>query len=221
MDIGSIQLSTIQERVYDELLKAILAGRIAPGEKLTIEGIAKSMGVSLMPIRIALQKLESENFITVGKNRRIAVRELSVDNLLELLQIRLLLECFAADKACKLRSEESLSELEVLNEKCNAAENADAYLLANWEFHRVIYSQANMPMLEEVISLLWKRASPYLHILLRNEDDVKAGHFSRNHSGMLSAMQRKNAKSMRYWLTRDLTAASTLVGNRIKKERIA
>jgi DNA-binding GntR family transcriptional regulator len=220
MNIGSIQLSTIQDRVYDKLLEAMLAGRIAPGEKLTIEGTAKSMGVSLTPVRVALQKLESDNFISIGKNRRISVRELSADNLVELLEIRLLLECYAADKACKLRSEESLRKLEVLNKECNAAEDAESYLRANLEFHRIIYSEANMPMLEEVISLLWKRASPYLHILLRNKDDFNAGHFSRNHAGMLAAMRRKSAKAIRYWLTQDLTGAAALVKNRIERQRI-
>jgi DNA-binding GntR family transcriptional regulator len=219
--IGSVQLSTIQDKVYDELLTSLLSGRISPGEKLTIESIATMMGVSLTPVRVALQRLEVENFIRIGKNRRITVTELSTNNLLELLKIRLMLECYAAEKACKYRSEESLIQLTATNEKCDASDDPDAYLLANREFHRIIYSEANMPMLEEIIGLLWKRASPYLHILLRSEDDFKAGNFNKNHKGMLTAMRQKDPREMKKWLTKDLTEAAKFVRRRLEKERIS
>lgn len=219
MNIGFVRSSTIQNTVYEELLQAMLCGRITPGEKLTMEGIAKLMGVSLTPVRVALQKLESGNFITIGRNRRITVKELSTDNLLELLEIRLILECYTAEKACRTRSEESLSQLAAANEKCDTADDPDAYLQANREFHGIIYSQANMPMLEEIINLLWKRASPYLHILLRSEEDFKAGNFNKNHKGMLTAMVRKNPKAIKKWLTKDLTEAAKLVRRKLEKER--
>ena len=217
--LGSVQSSTIQNAVYEELLEGVLSGRISPGEKLTIENIAKLMGVSLTPVRVALQRLEVENFIRIGKNRRITVTELSANNLLELLEIRLMLECYAAEKACKRRSEESVIQLTAINDKCDAAETPDAYLQANREFHRIIYSEANMPMLEEIISLLWKRASPYLHILLRSEDDFKAGNFNKNHNGMLTAMRKRDPQGMKRWLTKDLTEAARFVRRRLEKER--
>jgi DNA-binding GntR family transcriptional regulator len=219
--IGSVQLSTIQNKVYDELLTSLLYGRISPGEKLTIESIARLMGVSLTPVRVALQRLEVENFIRIGKNRRITVTELSTNNLLELLKIRLMLECYAAEKACKYRSEESLIQLTATNDKCDASDDPDTYLQANREFHRIIYSEAKMPMLEEIIGLLWKRASPYLHILLRSEDDFKAGNFNKNHKGMLTAMRRKDPREMKKWLTKDLTEAARFVRRRLEKERIS
>ncbi len=219
MDIKNIRSSTIQNTVYEELLDAILSGRITPGEKITIEGLAKLMGVSLMPVRVALQKLEAENFITIGKNRRITVTELSPENLLELLKIRLMLECYAAEKACKIRSEDSLIQLERLNEQCANAKDANAYLQANKEFHRIIYSQAKMPMLEEIINSLWRRVSLYLHILLRYEEDFKAGDFNTNHVGMLKAMRNRDSKAIRKWLTKDLIEAAKLVKRRLEKEK--
>ena len=157
MQMRTIKPPTVQKAVYEEVIGALLSGRIAPGEKITIEGLAKSMGVSIMPVRVALQKLEGENFITVGKNRRIIVTELTSENLVELLEIRLVLECYAAEKACTMRSDDSLVQLEEANEQCENAKDADTYLLANKEFHRTIYSQAKMPMLDEIIFSLWRR----------------------------------------------------------------
>ena len=56
MDIKPIESETIQDKVYVELMRAILSGRVPPGERLTIEGVAKMMNVSLMPVRLCPAK---------------------------------------------------------------------------------------------------------------------------------------------------------------------
>ena len=219
MDIKPIQSLRLQDSVYEELLKAILSGRISPGEMITLEGLAKLMDVSVMPVRVALQKLEAGGFVTIGKNRRIQVTELTPENLLEIQNIRLMLECYAAEKACRKRSEKSLKRLEELYHVCIEAEDEEVYLLVNREFHMTIYSEANMPILMEVIESLWNRFSPYLHILLRNERDFKAGDFHTSHQGMLEAMRNRNPKAMRKWVRTDLGKAAKLVKQRLETER--
>jgi DNA-binding GntR family transcriptional regulator len=217
MEIRTVKSPTIQKAVYEELIDALLSGRIAPGEKITIAGLAKSMGVSFMPVRGALQKLEAENFITVGSNRRIIVTELTSENLLELLEIRLILECFAAEKACRIRSEDSLVQLEKLNEQCANAKDADTYLFANKEFHRTVYSQAKMPLLDETINSLWRRFSPYLRILLSYEADFIASNFNANHLGVMKALRNRDEKAIKKWLTKDLSDAAEFISKRLSK----
>lgn len=220
MQMKTIKPPTVQKAVYEEIIGALLSGKIAPGEKITIEGLARSMGVSIMPVRAALQKLEGENFITVGKNRRIIVSELTSESLVELLEIRLILECHAAAKACAMRSEEAVVQLEKVNEQCEKAKDTDTYLLANKEFHWTIYSQAKMPMLDEIIFSLWRRVSPYLRILLSYEEDFDAGNFNKTHLGMVKAFRDRDKKAMKKWLTQDLTAAAKFVQMRLDKERV-
>ena len=219
MNIKPIESETIHNKVYEELLAAILSGRVPPGERITIEGIATIMNVSLMPVRLALQKLEAGGFVTVGKNRRFTVSELTPENLVELLEIRLLLECRAAETACRIRSETSLKELEKLHKRCTNAPDEDTYLEANRQFHAVIYREARMPILEEIIGSLWNRASPYLHILLRSEQEWESDKFNRHHQGMLDAMHEKDPVKICKWLTEDLTEAAKLVKGRLEKER--
>jgi len=219
MDIKPIQSTRVQDSVYEELLQVILSGRILPGETITLEGLAKIMDVSVMPVRVALQKLEAGGFVTIGRNRRIRIAELSPENLLEIHEIRLMLEGHAAERACTRRSEESLKQLKKFNHECIEAEDEDTYLRANREFHMTIYSEANMPILMDVIESLWNRFSPYLHILLRNEQDFKAGEFHTTHQGMLDAMQNKDPKAMRKWLTMDLKRAASLVKQRLETDR--
>ena len=211
MRLNPVKSDTVQERVYDEILNGILSGRIRPGEKLTMEGLARTLNVSLTPVRVALQKLEAGGFLNIGRNRRIVVTELTKDSLLEIQDIRLLLECHAAEIACKNRSEEALTKLEKLNRECNSARNEYAYLEANSAFHGVIYSEASMPILEETINSLWQRVSPYLHILFRGTHDWTDESFSSRHRGILEAMQKQDPEAIRYWLAQDLTEAARLI----------
>lgn len=206
-----IQVSTIQEQVYQELFHAIVTGKLKPGEKITIEAIAELMKVSLMPVRIAVQKLSAGGLLTIGTNRRITVAKLTPDGLLEILEIRLLLEGFAAERACALRSEESLEKLERLYQQCVKAPDAESYLRSNQELHLGIYAEARMPVLNELIASLWDRVNPYLYILFGKVFDGRDLVFHANHRGMLDALKARDAKAIRKWLTTDLTNAANLV----------
>jgi DNA-binding GntR family transcriptional regulator len=217
MDLRPIQTTTIQEKVYEELLQGILSGRIPPGQQITIEGIASLMEVSLMPVRVALQKLEASGFVSVSKNRRYSINRLNWEELSEITEIRLILECHAAENACLRRSEEALDELAILYEKCIKAPNADSYIVANRDFHAMIYREAKMPILEDVIRTMWHRVSPYLHMLLRRDRQWKSEDFAHNHHGMVEALRNQDPNSMRHWLTKDLTTAAERIKHYLEK----
>lgn len=211
VDIKPIRSSRIQDNVYGQLLEAILSGSIPPGQRITMEGLANIMDVSIMPVRVALQKLEVGGFVTIGKNRRIRISELSPDNLFEILEIRLLLECYAAEKACKTRSDEFLKLLEKSYSRCIHAKDENTYLQANREFHMMIYAEAKKPILMETIDTLWNRYSPYLHILLRNEQTYKIKAFHDPHGKIIEAMKDKDPKAIRKWLAEDLGKAADII----------
>ena len=111
LELGSVDSSTLKERVYRRLLDAIVSGKIPPGSPITITQLAEKLGVSLMPVREALRKLEAEKFLSVKKNRRMMVKELSTSDLLDLLEIRLNLESLAAKRAVRNVTQELVSDL--------------------------------------------------------------------------------------------------------------
>lgn len=211
MELKAIEAPTLQEAVYEELVSAILSGKIAPGERITLENIAQQLNVSIMPVREALRRLEAGGFVSIEKNKRIVVRELSPETLKEILEIRLILESVAIEKAIKIRSDESISRLEELIKPFHIAENEEEFLEVNKEFHFTIYRQANMPVLMEVITGLWEKVSPYLHILIRTEKDWNRDNIIKIHAGMLEGMRRRNSEEVCKWLRLDLTEAAELV----------
>lgn len=207
--------STVQEAVYEEILKNIISGRFSPGEKITMEGLASMLGVSLTPIRIAVKMLETGGYVEIGKNRRIAVRQLSDENLKEIFEIRRLLEGYAIEQACNNMTEKDFEVLEDLNQKCDAASNGDEYLKANWNFHNYLYSKAKMPNLDILINQMWNQCSPYLHILLRNEHKKVINDFNPIHVNIIESLRHKDEKAVRKWLIADLTNAADVISKKL------
>src|ERR1700730_5960979 len=86
----------IRERVVDALRDAIIAGRLKPGERIRERDLVSLLGVSRSPLREAIRILETEGLITSLAHRGAGVRELSATDLRDMLDVRIMLESFAA-----------------------------------------------------------------------------------------------------------------------------
>src|SRR5436190_3117736 len=98
MDMGSKE-STIRkpapDLVRDGLRESILAGVFEAGHQLRQDEVAEQFGTSRIPVREALRQLESEGLVTFHPNRGAVVKGLSLEDVLEMLDIRIGLECRA------------------------------------------------------------------------------------------------------------------------------
>jgi len=217
-----VETRTVQEIVYRELFQAIISGRIPPGEKLVTEKIAKRMKVSPMPVRDALYRLKAAGFISIRGKQGTIVNELSPESLKEITEIRLALEPMAARKAAVHPNPKTLKRLEDLHAAFLAArENrqTEDFLALNREFHHTIYHEANMPILLPIIDGLWGRVSPYLHILMREQDHSGSEWTIQTHAGMLNAMRASEPEMMVKWVKTDLTRAAQALLNMFARVR--
>src|SRR3954462_7176250 len=80
------------EFVYDSLRDAISDGRIAGGERVREEEVARNLGVSRTPVREALQRLQQRGLLVVGAGRGLMVARLSQQQVVELYAMRQILE---------------------------------------------------------------------------------------------------------------------------------
>ncbi|UCE51558.1 MAG: GntR family transcriptional regulator [Desulfobacterales bacterium] len=209
---------SLKETAYENILKAITSGRFPPGSQITLSDLAQQLGVSLMPVREAVRKLEAGNLIHVRKNRRIIIKEYTPDELNELLQIRLKLELMATRKAVKNCTDETVKELERIQAEMNSAKDIEDYFEKNWIFHHTIYQTANMPILEGIIKELWLRVSPFLHIYIAEVPNYKS-YTKRTHGGMIRGLKKRNAKEVCKYLSLDLRHAADLTTSLLKKRK--
>ena len=210
-----IEVSTRQETVFGELKQAIISGRIAPGERILSREIAEQMGVSQIPVRDALARLEALGFISTQLNKGSVVNELSKEELSELVEIRLVVESMAAKRAAKKRTEEDLEELERMHNRFTRAWNdVDEWLRLNRSFHFAIYRAANMRILLHVIERLWDKYSPYLHIVYRSMSETYMRSAIGLHKGMLEGMRKGDPEEVCKWLVADLGRGEEIIYTR-------
>lgn len=160
-----VHVPTASETVLYLLRKAIVEGALPDGSTLRQEEIAKKFGLSRVPIRDALQKLESEGFVQSSSGRGLVVTTLSTDDFEEILEMRLSLESLAIDLAVKnFNAENEAAALKIVTEAEHILKQSSGhdYLVEfetrwgalNWAFHRCIYAPSNRPRLIATIKNL-------------------------------------------------------------------
>lgn len=128
---------------FDKLMAAIEAGQFQPGDRLRETDVAERFGLSRTPVREALRRLEAENIIEHRPRIGAAIRRLGQTEIVELYEMRRVLERMAAEQAAKHASEAEVEALAALNAELEA-EGADPARAAaiNQRFHRAVYMAA-------------------------------------------------------------------------------
>ena len=126
--------------VREGLRRAILAGEFAPGSQLRQDELAERFGTSRIPVREALRQLEAEGLVSILPNRGATVSTLSLEDVLELMEIRIALECRALRLAIpNMIDTDFESAIEILR-TYDAEPNPECWGEMNWAFHETLYA---------------------------------------------------------------------------------
>jgi DNA-binding GntR family transcriptional regulator len=212
-DPNKLTLSTtaepesIQQIVYKHLVKNIISGAVAPGQRLFPNKIAKLMNVSTTPVREALSRLEAKGFATHHEKRGWAASELSKTKFKEIFNLRILLECEAISLAATRRSQETLKKIETAQlyyEQVDKENDPVKLLEANRVFHMLVYRDAGSEVMQTIINQLWDLSSPYHHILFRQSILPKPTVGIDHHIKIVQALSDKKPEDAMYWLKEDI-----------------
>ena len=218
MAIEKLQKQTYRDNIYTTLREKIISGEILPGQTLTLRDLAEQFGVSIIPIREAIAHLESEGVIIRRSNRDYRVNTLDLSQFEEIYQLREMLECYIAKKACASPSTATADTLQTIYanmERELAEEDLKSYLVSNKDFHFSLYSSGKSPYLAEIIHGLWARVGPYLSIHTQHADYL----FSMNiHRKMLDAYIRKNEEALIEALKADIRNSYSALKPRISAQ---
>ncbi len=141
--------------VYDSLRDAIWEGRIARGERVREEEVARSLGVSRTPVREALQRLQRRGLLVSGLGRGLIVAELSKREVIELYAMREILEGSAARFAAQHAARPEIDILYRLQrDLADAPDDALLLVKLNRRFHQAIYDAAHNQYLTQTLDAL-------------------------------------------------------------------
>lgn len=139
------------ELVRDGVREAIFRGTLPEGTQLRQDQLAEQYGTSRIPVREALRQLESEGLVRIEPNKGASVTSLSVGDVLEMLDIRIALECHALRLAVPNMAEEDLAHAESILESYNGDPDPEHWGAMNWNFHWTLYAPCNRPRLLQMI----------------------------------------------------------------------
>jgi DNA-binding GntR family transcriptional regulator len=129
-------------KIYNELKNEIMRGDYPPSFSLTETELAKRFGVCRNTIKKTLLMLESDRFVTMERNKGAKIKNFSVDEVLEFLEVREELESFIIRNTIRNITEEQVDELSTLLDKMiklKEEKNLLEYSNCNKQFHKVIY----------------------------------------------------------------------------------
>jgi DNA-binding GntR family transcriptional regulator len=160
--------AVLHNTVYDELRWRMITGRVMPGIGLSTRGLAQELGVSQMPVREALARLEAERAIEIRSKRRITVPAMTAERFEDLLRCRLLLEPEAARLAFEFIDGDRLKRLKAFDLAIDAAlrsGDVNAYMEGNFNFHFELYRAHQRPTLNQLIETLWLQFGPFMRVV--------------------------------------------------------
>lgn len=132
---------SLRRLLTEELREAVVAGKFAPGERLSEEKLASSLKVGRVPLREALRRLEAEGYITFLSNNEIAVSKPTIEDVQDYYSIASVLEGLAARLAVERGQPEEISRLRELHQLLRETykeKEPERYFEANSSFHRFI-----------------------------------------------------------------------------------
>ncbi|TWX66096.1 GntR family transcriptional regulator [Colwellia sp. C1TZA3] len=166
----SIVYKTRTQLVVETLREKILSGEIKAGQPLRQAALAAELNVSRIPVREALLQLEGEGLVAFEPHKGATATELNANQVDELFELRAMLEVDLLAYSLPRMSDEKLEEATQLLKKLNKAlgkENAaNTWSKLNSDYHNCLYSGANRPQTQALVSTLNKNADRYIRMHL-------------------------------------------------------
>ena len=183
-------------QAYNKLKGKIVRLQLRPGELLLVQPLAKELGISRTPVREAMIRLEREGFVEEAEGKKFKVTEITLKSILEIHEIRELIELHTVAKAAVHRSQEQMDRLQELAASMERALNKSdhvAFFQTDMDFHSQIIHIGNNKTLESLMHQLNEKIQRIRHLTTyvhkRIEDTVG------EHAAILSAIGNQDAEA--------------------------
>ena len=158
MVLAPLRKKRATDEVYDSLRAAILDRSFIPGERLLADQLCHQLGVSLTPVRHALQQLAVEGLVEIHPRSGTYVASISEEDLIETFEIRIALELLAARRAISKTNDTEIKKmaslLAALAKPVRNQQNLKQHEANNLAFHFTIFDLAGSRKLRDLYDSL-------------------------------------------------------------------
>ncbi|MCG8542225.1 MAG: GntR family transcriptional regulator [Clostridia bacterium] len=185
----------LREIVFEHLRNSILNGKLEPGERLMELQLAEQLGVSRTPVREAIRKLELEGLVEMIPRKGAYVADMSIKDILDVLEVRMFLEGLATYLAAERMSDEEIDALKEVLKKFEdgmmTMEKEDMIELDN-KFHDMIIKGARNNKLLQIVQGLHEQFQRFRVIYFNEYDEHED--LVKYHRAIVNAIAHRDSK---------------------------
>ena len=213
--LGKIERRRAVDDVHAAIRDAILSRQFPPGMRLNVDELAAQLGVSLTPVRSAIQLLAAEGLVDVHSRSGTYVATLSRRDLAETFDIRCALECLAAEHAAPALTDQQIADarrlLAVLGRPIRNDVQRQAHEQANRDLHQILIEASDNKRLADMYDSLQAHiAMGRLHRQDQNWQS-RIPVEQEEHEEIVAAMEKRDAHALTKALRRHITRAKAVL----------
>ena len=200
LSASTLNLSQLNQQVYELLKERILTGAFGPGQRLSISAIARQLDVSVTPVRDALRRLAADGLVTMLPRRGTFVSEFTRRTVREIFQARRIIEAASAEKLDRA-SDQTIRRMEEIVDMQDSLRDGtgftdyETHITVDTEFHRHIVDLLG----NERIAKFYEELRWPMQVTrgLFYTNSLRADRTVREHGAIVNAMKEKDVKELK------------------------
>jgi len=208
----------LAQKAFQGIRQMLFYNEIIPGQKIKYQDLADKIGVSITPVIHALKWLEFKNIVSHEPNRGYFVNEVSLKEIKEIYDTRLLLEVSLVPEIINSIDDESLQRLKQSQDDYYAAVDEENYysrLMTDMKFHLTLASisqcRIQLKMLQELFDMLLLKYTRNLVLLGIMDSSLK------EHTTIFNSLENRDAVSLKNALSAHLDHVRTHITEGFKR----
>ena len=210
--------ASLREQAYDTLKRRILTCDLRPGEAVTVAELSGSLGIGRTPVTQAIDRLMLDGLVDVMPRKGVVVSPVSLDHLVEIIEVRLLNEVQAARWATRNVTAQQIQQMrdniQMMHKAAQTREIADLIALDS-AFHKLIAKSARNGIVAELLSNLHDRSLRFWTLSLRIPD--RNNRVCEQHSAIVDALELGDADAAAQALIDHITDFQTSIMGQINR----
>lgn len=202
---GGVDIGSVTDAAYSGILDLVLSHDLRPGERTSVNLLAERLGLGRMPVKEAINRLQSEGLLSVKGRSGTTVTTIDAVAAVHMFALRRALEDFAAEIAANDVTAAELAQIRTLLKEMRSA-SIDAphrpgagprFVKANAAFHTLVVGAAHNPFLDRAYARLQLQFQIVSYLTQRGQDLEAAGRRQAEHEEIAAALAAGDAKALR------------------------
>jgi DNA-binding GntR family transcriptional regulator len=213
VSVPFISQPDLGDRVYEVVYEQIMTSALLPGSELSLTRLAREMGVSLTPVRDALNRLAAEKLVVEVPRKGYFVAKLEPQDIADLMEARLIVELAAVERGVDRASAEEVAEMQRLVAEMANLRQRDylEYAKVDYTFHQLIVGTAKNRQLVEIHRTLGIHVYAHRIALRANATEKRASTAVQEHQAIAQGFVSRDLAILKATVTQHIESSTRLL----------